>query len=397
MSKSIKNGWEIKKLSEIITTVESGSRPKGGVDSIGDIPSLGAEHLDNSGGFNFDKIKMITKEFFASMKKGIIETNDILLVKDGATTGKVSFVDNDFPYQKSSINEHLFKIKINNQIASAKYIFFYLSSSLGQSQILSDFRGATVGGISRNFLEVVEIPLPPLEEQIKIAEILEKADKLRQKRKEANKLYDELLQSIFLDMFGDPVSNPKGWEIVEVGKVTQCLVPSRDKPKSFTGNIPWITTEDLVNLGNIYTSKKGYFLSLYEIKEVKNKIIPENSVIMTCVGDLGVISINKKNVVINQQLHSFQCSEKINNVFLQFNLSFQKEYMYNKASSTTVAYMNKSVCNSIPVLLPPIELQNKFAEIVEKIEAMKEKAKKAEEEIENLFNALMQKAFSGGL
>ena len=92
-----------------------------------------------------------------------------------------------------------------------------------------------------------------------------------------------------------------------------------------------------------------------EISEVRARVIPEGSVILSCVGHLGIVSLAGTDLVINQQLHSFQCHECVNNVFLMHCLVFQEAFMYAKASSTTLPYMNKTVCNSIPVIVPSIE------------------------------------------
>lgn len=113
---------------------------------------------------------------------------------------------------------------------------------------------------------------------------------------------------------------------------------------------------------------------------------------MTCVGQLNVISINKTACIINQQLHSFQCHKNLNNIFLMFVLGFQEKYMYNYASTTTVAYMNKTICNSIPIVVPPIDIQNKFASTVEKAEVLKGQYKQSLQELENLFGSLIQRA-----
>ena len=91
---------------------------------------------------------------------------------------------------------------------------------------------------------------------------------------------------------------------------------------------------------------------------------------MSCVGNLGICSIAGDEMIINQQLHSFQCKD-INNFFLMYYLGFRKDYMMSQASSTTVLYMNKTVCNSIPVYLPPIELQNQFVDFVKQVDKLK--------------------------
>jgi type I restriction enzyme S subunit len=152
-----------------------------------------------------------------------------------------------------------------------KFVYYYL---LGNIWILENgFKGAGLKHISKTYINNIKIPLPPIEEQKRIVAKLDKADELRKKRKQAISLLDEYLKSVFLEMFGDPVVNEKGWEIVKAIDNCNCIVPSRDKPKSFTGKIPWITTDDLVPLGVTSYSKKGYGLTDEEIKAVRAKII----------------------------------------------------------------------------------------------------------------------------
>jgi type I restriction enzyme S subunit len=243
----------------------------------------------------------------------------------------------------------------------------------------------------------LKIPLPPLDQQKKIAAILDAADAYRQKTKALITKYEELTQSLFMDMFGDPVRNPMEWEKVPTIKYCDCIVPGRDKPKSFTGNLSWITTGDLIHLGFVIKSRLNIGLSQDEISEVRAKVIPKNSVIMTCVGDLGVISINTNDIVMNQQLHAFICHDELNNVFLMHNLSYQTPYMNKMASSTTVPYMNKTVANNTPTIVPPIELQNQFADSVKAIESQKAQAQASLVQAEDLFNSLLQRAFKGEL
>ena len=92
---------------------------------------------------------------------------------------------------------------------------------------------------------------------------------------------------------------------------------------------------------------------------------------MSCVGNLGICSIAGKEMVINQQLHSFQCGDNINNVFLMHYLGYRKDYMNKWASNTTVLYMNKTVCNSVPIMIPPMELQKEFVSFVAQVDKSK--------------------------
>ena len=199
------DSWKSMNLNEFIT-LESGSRPKGGVRGILEgIPSLGGEHLNADGGFNFKKIKYIPEAYFESLNKGIIYPNDIIVVKDGATTGKTSFVDSHFPHKYAAINEHLFIVRVDPKVAFPKYVFYYLFSSKGQQQILSDFRGATVGGISRNFPLKVTVPIPSLPEQEQIVFELERhlsvADEIETTLDAELKRAERLRQSILKHAF----------------------------------------------------------------------------------------------------------------------------------------------------------------------------------------------------
>lgn len=102
-------------------------------------------------------------------------------------------------------------------------------------------------------------------------------------------------------------------------------------------------------------------------------------------------------MVINQQLHSFQCHESVSNVFLMHCLGFQEAFIYAKASSTTLPYMNKTVCNSIPVIVPPIELQREFARRVTSVEKIKAAHRASLAEMDALFATLQHRAFRGEL
>jgi type I restriction enzyme, S subunit len=162
-----------KQLSSFLDDFQSGSRPPGGVRGIDSgVPSIGGEHLNSLGGFNFESIKYVPKEFAQSMTKGKIKQDDILVVKDGATTGKVAFVDQSFPFENATINEHIFLLRVNEKIRP-KYLFWYLWSQTGQSEIIKNFQGSAQGGINRSFVEGVEVPELSIDDQKVIVEKLD--------------------------------------------------------------------------------------------------------------------------------------------------------------------------------------------------------------------------------
>lgn len=196
---------------------------------------------------------------------------------------------------------------------------------------------------------------------------------------------------------------PEGWRIVKVGEICGCIVPNRDKPKSFSGDIPWITTPDLdeekINIDYSLITKG---LTLEEVRLYKAKVIPVNSVIMTCVGKFGITAVVEKESVINQQLHAFLPNNKIVPRYLAYALKTQKEYMYAISTAITISYLNKHNCNSVPIPLPKTITEQ--TQIVQEIESRLSVCDKLSasideslEKAEALRQSILKKAFEGKL
>ena len=183
---------------------------------------------------------------------------------------------------------------------------------------------------------------------------------------------------------------PEGWERHPIGKLCRSIVPGRNKPTKFNGNIPWITTPDIQ--GRYIPSKaQRNYVSESTIKEAGAKIIPAGSVVISAVGDLGLTAISTKPVVLNQQLHAFVCPDFIKNEYLAYWLETQKPYMNNVASKTTIPYMNKANCDSIPVAYPPLPEQTKIAQILSTWDRAIETTKKLIENSRAQKRELMQR------
>lgn len=199
------------------------------------------------------------------------------------------------------------------------------------------------------------------------------------------KLKKGLIQKLF---------NNENWQIIKVGNVTDSVVPGRDKPKKFDGHIPWITTPD-IDSENISKSKINLAVSLEELKRCNGKVIPSGSVIMNCVGEFGILAINSCDIVINQQLHAFIPHDKIDSIFLLYALKKQKRFMLRYATTTSVPYLNKNNCESIPIPVPPIEEQRKIADILTTAEDNITYTKQLLNQIQKQKRGLMQKLLTG--
>ncbi|MFS1439564.1 restriction endonuclease subunit S [Shewanella sp. 10N.286.48.A6] len=156
---------------------------------------------------------------------------------------------------------------------------------------------------------------------------------------------------------------PNGWGKHSVGKICTSIVPGRNKPKVFNGSIPWVTTPEIK--GRYIPSKfQKNYISLEALKECGGKTVPNGAVVMAAVGELGLVAITSEEVVLNQQLHAFVCSDLVHNEYLAYWLSSQKPFMKSIASKTTIPYLNKTNCESVPVALPPLPEQQKIATIL---------------------------------
>ena len=159
---------------------------------------------------------------------------------------------------------------------------------------------------------------------------------------------------------------PEGWTIAAVGQLFECVVPNRDKPKSFTGTIPWVTLPDYSESISIQASASGLGLTEAEAASNRAKIIPAGSVVMSCIGRFGLASVLRQDSVINQQLHAFLVPGWLCPEFIAYALRTQRSFMESVATSTTIAYLNKQNCNNIPVPLPPLAEQRRIVAEVER-------------------------------
>lgn len=187
------------------------------------------------------------------------------------------------------------------------------------------------------------------------------------------------------------------WEVKKVGELCDSIVPGRNKPTNFEGDIPWITTPDIEHNGIINYSKKGLNISREEAKKVGSKIVPINSIIISCVGELGLSAIAGKEIIINQQLHAFIPKEGIEHRFLLYQLNLKKKYMDKVATKTAVPYMNKDNCNSIPIDFPTLTEQQKIASFLSAVDKKIQQLSRKKELLEQYKKGVMQQLFSGKL
>jgi len=241
----------------------------------------------------------------------------------------------------------------------------------------------------------MEIPLPPLSEQKRIAAILDKADAIRRKRQAAIKLADDFLRATFLDMFGDPVTNPKGWEVLalkKAGKVSTGSTPPSAKEGMFGGDIPFITPGDLEN--NNEAAKR--FVTKDGCKN--SRAVRRGATLVCCIGaTIGKVGIATSYSAFNQQINAVEWNDCIDDQYGYWAMRFLKKLVIEQAITTTLPILKKSEFEKIEIPKPDNKLQAQFANIVQKANLLCTNNKTASVEGAALFNSLTQRAFRGEL
>jgi len=329
-----------------------------------------------------------------------LRPGDILFARTGATTGK-SFLIRDCPH--SVFASYLIRVQLSKEVYPA-YVYQFLQTPSYWSHIAQFTTGSTQGGFNASKLAEIRVPLPPLPIQKQIAAILEKADAAREKRRQASQLTEQFLQSAFLEMFGDPVTNPKGWDVRTLEEVCAEIVDCPHSTPIHSDSIteyPCIRTTELRN-GNIDWSAMKY-VTEETYRERTRRLVPkEGDIIYGREGSFGeaVRAPGNVKICLGQRTMLFRADQDI--CISEYLWSaIRSESVYRQAlritTGSTVGHLNVKDVKQFKVLIPSITEQQKFATLVEKVESLRAKQKESGKELESLFNSLMQRAFSGEL
>jgi type I restriction enzyme S subunit len=329
----------------------------------------------------FDDRHPVVREWTTNPLK-LARIGDVLVCVVGATAGKVNeSID-------CAIGRSVAAVRPNAARLLSPYLYHFLATQVFRLRTKS--QGLAQGVITREMLQEILIPLPSLPEQRWVAEILDRADALRAKRRDALAELDTLIQSIFLDMFGDPATNPKGWPrraIKDLGKVTTGGTPPSAKSGMFDGPIPFITPGDLENDAPVKRS-------VTEAGAEESVTVRPGATLVCCIGaTIGKIGMAPVRSAFNQQINAVEWNDEVNDSFGLSVLRFFKPTIIAWGASTTLPILKKTAFERIEVPVPPVELQKAFAQRLSLVGRIGDSSRASLVSLNELFAALQSRAF----
>ena len=371
----MREGWEIKKLGEVCEILDHLRVPITKKDrQSGIYPYYGASGVQDY------------------VNSYLFDGRYLLVGEDGAkwgTNDKSAYIIEG----KSWVNNHAHILKIDKEV-NDKLIEYYLVF-----KDLNEFiTGAIVPKLTQQALRNIPIPVPPISEQERIVAELDLLSGIIERKRQQLKELDNLAQSIFYDMFGDPVGNDKGWNIVKFADGCVEIGDGLHGTPNYDveGTIPFINGTNLID-GRIIVTDRTLFVNETEAMKYRVKM-DTNTVLLSINGTLGKTAIYQdENVILGKSACFCRLKkEYFNVVFVErlMNTDYFKKFLEENSSKSTIKNVGLKSIRNYKIVVPSLFLQQSFATKIEAIEKQKELIKQSLNDVQTLFNSRMDYYFS---
>lgn len=384
MERRLPEGWEIRDLENL-------------VDFIYGYPFESSKFNTYGKGLPIIRIRNLmsgdTELFYEGDydENYIVNNNEILIGMDGG------FNIVKWSGGKALLNQRICKL----EFISEEIIPDFAYRSLGKilKQIEDKTPQVTVKHLSTKQLKGIQIPLPPLEIQRRIVVVLDKAEETRRLRAQADELAARLTNNIFLKMFGNPIQNPKDWPKIKLGDLCEIRRGASPRPidQFLGGTVPWIKIGDGTKGSDIYIEETEE--KIIEKGVAKSVFLKEGSLIFAnCGVSLGFARILKIDGCIHDGWLSLdEINPMLNKIYILKLINMLSTYFRESAPDGTQPNLNTTIMKNFKVPVPPLDLQNKFAQIVNEVELFKQGQRNSKEKMDDFIGLLMQKAVAGEL
>ena len=349
--------------------------------------AVAANEIDES------EVVEVTYEERPSRANLSAEAGDILFAKMQGTR-KTLLLDSET--EENVYSTGFYAIRANPEVITTECLYYLVDSELFLAQKDKNCSGATQKAITNGGLAKIEIRVPPLSEQGILTDKLRYLTQLIADKKKQLDLLDEVIKSRFIEMFGDPKDNPKGYvkkQLKDTCRVITGNTPSRAVSEYYGDHIEWIKTDNIVSGLLSPTSATE---SLSEKGMAVSRTVESGAILMACIAgsiaSIGRVCVTDRKVAFNQQINAIVPSN-YNILFLYVMLQISKEYLVDEINMALKGILSKSKLEEKTFYVPPIELQNQFAAFVQQTDKSKFEIQQSIEKLEILKKSLMQQYF----
>ena len=377
----MRKGWEYKKLGEVATYINGYAfKPDQWKES--GTPIVRIQNLNNANApYNYydgevpDKVK--------------IQNGDLLISWSASLGAYIWNGGNAF------LNQHIFKVAFDKTDIDKFFLKYAVTSKL--AAMAEQVHGATMKHIVKKDFDNTQIPYPPKSTQLAIVSELDKINELIRLKKEQLKDFDNLAQSLFYEMFGDPVENEKGWEVKKIGDLalvkTGPFGSMLHKEDYICDGIPLVNPIHMKDYKIV--PDLDFTISKEKASELENYLLKRNDVVFARRGDIGrcaIVSEAEQGFICGTGSLFVRFSKEIESIFIMYIIrcdSFSK-HLISKAKGATMLNINSNTIADLRIPLPPLPLQRLFAQRIEQIEPEKSEVQKSIQDLETLLASRMQ-------
>ena len=371
--------WEKVKLGDLANCIQPG--PFGSQLHSSDYADEGIPIImpkDMIGGkISHQDLIRVPDEHLQRLKRHQVFDGDLMVARKGDVRKCVYITENENGWLTGS---DCLKVSLDKGKCYPKYIYYQLRSPFIGRWLETISIGATMPSLNTGLLSGIEISLPTIDEQMRIAEVLSSYDDLIVNNQKQIKLLEEAAQRLYKEWFVDlrfpghettPITDgiPEGWSIGEVagfGEIVTGKTPSTSKEEYYGGNIPFVKIPDMHN--RVFPVTTEVCLSKEGADTQKNKYIPRNSLMVSCIATVGLVNIALEECQTNQQINSVILHNERDLYFLYFTLKQMKDLLDGVGSNgATMTNVNKTKFGKIPVVCPSTDMRNAFYEWCEPV------------------------------
>ena len=335
-----------------------------------------------------------------SRARQLVETDDVLVATVRPNLNGAALVNGAHHGMTASTGYCV--LRPDKDKLDSRFLFHWVKTGVFVQRMVDVATGANYPAVSDAKIKASKIPLPPLAEQKRIAGILDAADALRAKRREALAQLDTLLQSTFLDMFGDPVTNPMGWEKPPLEDLCEKVIDCPHSTPRWSGSgVICLRTSNLGKGEWNWADTRFVIEEDYTERTRRSEVLP-NDIILSREGTVGVLALVDEGMrlCMGQRLVQLRVNDSQLHPRFLLNLllhDLAPERLSRLIVGSTSKHLNVKELRKLPVLLPPLDIQHSFAAIVESIEQQKARQRAHLAELDTLFASLQSRAFRGDL